>query len=286
MPTTTGGPPPHPDRPPVVVIRPPGRWPRLNGRQLIRSHELLVLFAARDIKLRYRQTVLGAAWVVLTPALAAAVFSFVFSSVARLPSEHVPYFLFALVGMAAWIAFSNGLTRSSQALVTNAPMVTKIYFERLTLTLGTLLGNLIDTAIVLVIVAVAMVAEGVAPGVGLISLPLWLGCLVAMAGGLGLMAGALMVRYRDLQPIVVVGTQILLYASPVAYSATAVPAHLRTVFEINPLVGAIDGTRWALLDTRPPTAGLVAYSLVAAVVLGVLGLVVFRRQERGFADVI
>lgn len=268
------------------MIRPPHRWPSLDIGALVRSRELLVMFARREVKLRYRQTVLGAAWIILAPALTAAVFSFVFSSIARLPSEHVPYFLFALVGMAGWTAFSTGLARSGQSLVNNASLVTKIYFERLTLILGTVLAALVDLGIVLVIVGLAMAAYQVAPGVALLALPVWLAGLLATSTGLGLIAGSLMVRYRDVSPLVTLGTQILLYVSPVAYGATVVPGRLRPIFDINPLVGLIDGMRWSILGTARPGPGAAIYSLVFAGVITFVGLAVFRRQERSFADVI
>ncbi len=276
----------RPAPPPATVIRPPSSWPSPRVRELWRSRDLLVTFAAREVKLRYRQTVLGVAWIVISPFLAAGVFAFVFSEVARLPSQNVPYFLYAFVGMVGWTAFSNGLTRMSQCLVMNAQMVTKIYFERLTLALGTLLATVVDLLVVVVIAFVTMAAFQFAPTWSILTLPVWLVGLLALSGGLGLMAGALMVRYRDILPLVTVGTQLLLYISPVAYGTGAVPHRVRPFFEANPLVGLIGGLRSCMLGLPFPSTGTIVYGLVAAVAFAVLGLAVFRRQERTFADVI
>ncbi|MGI8751473.1 MAG: ABC transporter permease [Acidimicrobiales bacterium] len=273
---------------PVVAtyIGPPSRRPQLGLRELWRARDLAVIFATRDVKLRYRQTILGVFWVLVGPTLAAAVFSFVFSSVAKLPSQHLPYFLYALAGMVGWTAFSNGLSRLSQVFVSNGPLISKVYFERLALGLGTLLATLVDLATLLGIFVLAMVGYGVAPTLAILTLPLWLLAIVLLCAGAGLGVGALMVRYRDLLPIVTLGSQLLLYVSPVAYGEAAVPGRLRTIFELNPLTGLLGGLRWCLLDTPLPSAANLLYSAAVAVVAAVVGLMVFRRQERAFSDVI
>jgi len=271
---------------PVLVITPPKRWAGVNLRELFEFRDLFHRFVIRDLKLRYRQTALGVIWVVLQPLLAAGIFSFVFGKVAKLPSDGVPYFVFAYAGTLAWGAFNSTVTKMSSSLVGNSNLISKIFFPRLVLPLSTLGSTLIDFAVALVMMAVILVIAGVAPGLALLTLPLWLAVVLLLGTGLGLMAGALMVSYRDVQYVLPVATQILLYASPVAYSLSAVPASARTWFQLNPLSGALEGFRWSLLDTSRPPIGAAIWSVVAAVLFFVVGSGVFARMERKFADVI
>ena len=268
------------------VIEAPGRWPRLNLSELLASAELIWIFALRETKLRYRQTVLGAAWIVLTPVLGAVIFSFVFSTVAHLPSDGVPYFIFAFVGTGGWTAFSSALGRMSQTLVTNGQLVTRVYFERLALCAGVLTATLVDVGVIAAMTAVAFALYGFLPPLAVLTVPLWLLILLADAAGLGLIAGSYLVRYRDVSPLLGLLTQLLLYLSPVAYGTGAVPARLRIVYEVNPLVGAFDGLRWATLGTPAPSATALLIAILAAALLLAIGLAVFRNQERTFADVI
>ena len=272
---------------PVLTIRPRKGWMPSNPRELWEFRELLRRFAARDITLRYRQTALGVTWVVLQPLLAAGILSFVFGGVAKLPAPAgIPYFVFALAGMTAWNAFSNTVTRAGGVMVGNAQMVQKVFFPRLLLPLSTVLSTLLDVGVSLVLAGVLMAITGVAPGPALVLLPVWLLFVLALSLGIGLAAGATMVRYRDVQYVLPVAVQFLLYASPVAYSLAAVPQSAKLVFELNPLTGLLEGFRWSLLDTTRPSTGLIAYAAVSSLVLLVLGLGLFSRMERQFADVI
>lgn len=271
---------------PHVKIRPPKRWPRLRLGELWVGRDLLFTFGGRDIKLRYRQTVMGALWIVISPLLAAATFAFVFGRVAGLQSEGVSYFLYALVGMLAWTAFSNTVQKMGQALVSNAQMVSKIWFPRLVIPTSVLLGTLLDFAVTLVIVAVVMVLQFPHLHLSMLMMPLWLAGLLCLGAGLGYASCGLMVRYRDVQPVVMLGMQLLLYISPIAYGASAVPRSARVFYDINPLVPLIEGVRAALLHTTGPTMLQGLYGLGAAVVILWAGVTVFRHQERTFADVI
>jgi lipopolysaccharide transport system permease protein len=272
---------------PLFVIRPRKGWLPAHPRELWGFRELLLRFAARDITLRYRQTALGVIWVVLQPLLAAGILAFVFGRVANLPAPAgIPYFVFSLAGMTAWNAFSNTLTRAGGVLVGNAQLVQKVFFPRLLLPLSTVISTLLDVAVSLVLAGVLMAIYRVGPGPAILLLPVWLLLVLMLGLGLGLGAGALMVRYRDVQYVLPVAVQFLLYASPVAYSLAAVPASARWLFDLNPLTGLLEGFRWSLIDTAAPSTPLTAYAIGASLVVLVVGLAMFNRMERQFADVI
>lgn len=269
-----------------TLIRPRGPWAVVDVRELWRFRDLLASFAVRDLRLRYRQTALGAAWVVVQPLVGAAIFTFVFAKVAGLPSEDVPYLLLSYTGLVAWTLFSGILTKSSTSLVGNASLVSKVYFPRLLLPLSVVASGLVDLAVAVAVLAVLMGVYGVAPGLGLLLLPVWLLLLIVLALGVGLLACSLMVRYRDVQYVLPVLTQFLLFGSPVAYALSAVPEHLQVFVAANPLTGLLEGFRWSLLDTGAPPVGAVAWSAAFACVAFGLGSLAFASLEREFADVI
>ena len=253
---------------------------------MLEFRDLLLALAARDVKLRYKQTLLGVAWVVLQPLLAAGIFTFVFSLVAKLPSDGVPYFLFSFAGLLGWNLFNNILTRSSASLVGNANLISKIFFPRLVLPVASLGSAAVDFAVALGMMVVLLVAYRWAPPVAVVLLPVWLVLLAALALGVGLWTAALSVSYRDVQYILPVVTQVLLYASPVPYGASAVPKRLLGIYYLNPLSAPLEAVRWSLLGTAPPPLLWLMYSTAAAAGLLFAGLVVFKRMERKFADVI
>jgi lipopolysaccharide transport system permease protein len=273
--------------PPHRILRPRKSWVPADPRELWEFRGLLARFAARDITLRYRQTALGAIWVVLQPLLGAGILTFVFGKVAGLPAPAgIPYFVFSLVGMVGWTAFSQVANRSSGSLVSNASLVQKVFFPRLLLPASTVLSTGVDIAVSLGLLVVLLAVEGIWAGAAIVTFPLWLALFVLLGLGLGLGAGAMMVRFRDVQYVLPVGVQLLLFLSPVAYSLDAVPAGARTLYELNPLAGILEGFRWSLLGTPAPTAGTIAYSAAASVLVLVVGLLIFNRMEQEFADVI
>jgi lipopolysaccharide transport system permease protein len=271
---------------PHLTIRPRSAFAPVNVRELWEFRDLLLVLAGRDVKLRYRQTVLGVAWVVLQPLLAAGILSFVFGQVARLPSEGIPYFVFSFAGFLGWSAFSATLSKASSSLVGNASLVSKAFFPRLLLPLSVVGSVLVDLVVGLAMMAVLLVLSGIAPRPAVLLAPVWLIILLLTALGAGLGAASLMVRYRDVQYILPVASQLLLYASPVAYGLAAVPAAAQSVFLLNPLAGAIEAFRWSLLGTARLHVGGLVYSAGASVVIFVLGAIGFIRLERQFADVI
>lgn len=272
---------------PLLTIRPRRSWLPTNPRELWAFRELLVRLTARDVTLRYRQTALGVIWVVLQPLLAAGILSFVFGSVAGLPAPAgIPYFVFSLAGMVAWNTFSQTTLRASGALLGNSQLVSKVYFPRLMLPLSAVGSTLVDTVVSLLLLTGLMVATGVSPGWAVVAVPLWLLLLLAGAMGIGLATGALMVRYRDVQFVLPVAIQFLLFASPIAYTLASVPASAQWAYKLNPLTGLLEGFRWSVLGMPRPSTGLMLYAGGVSLVMLLVGTAIFNRTERQFADVI
>ena len=277
---------PSDDRIPFVRIRPnTGRGP-IDLHEIFRYHDLLWTLTDRDIKVRYKQTVLGVAWVVLQPLIASLIFAFVFGIVAGLSSNGRPYVLFAFAGLTAWSTFANVLTRASGSLVSNAHIITKVYFPRLLLPLSAAASTLVDLLVSLGVMGLMMAGYGIWPGLPVLLLPVWILVLIMMALGLGMMTGALMVRYRDISHVVPVALQLGIYASPVAWATEAVPEKYRWFVQLNPLCGLIEAFRWSLLGQSTLHLHWLAYSVVTSVLVFWLGAVVFKRLEQDFADVI
>ncbi len=272
---------------PLVRIRPPQRWEALDLRALWRYRDLLGALAIRDIKLRYRQTLLGVLWVVLQPLLAAGIFAFVFGRVAKLDSGGTPYVLFCYTGLLAWNLFSGTVLKSSASLVANSSLVAKIFFPRLLLPFSAGVSTLLDFAIALIVGFLLMLWWGKMPGPTLLLAPVWLALLLLLSTGIGMLCAALAVTYRDIIHILPVGIQMLLYGSPVGYAIAVIPEGLpRTLYKLNPLAPLIEGFRAALLGGGSVGIPSALYAAAVAIIIFLLGLVVFRRMERQFADVI
>jgi lipopolysaccharide transport system permease protein len=272
---------------PHLTIQPTAGWQAINLRELWQFRDLLTTLAQRDVKLRYRQTALGVVWVVLQPLIAAVIFSFVFGKVAKLPAPHgVPYLVFSYAGLLAWNAFNSTLGKTSACLLANSNLVSKVYFPRLALPLSTVFSTLIDFGVALVMMVVLMVINHVVPTLAVLLLPVWLLLVILLALGVGLYMSALMVSYRDVQYILPVATQFLLYASPIAYSAALIPVKYKAIFMANPLTGLLEAFRWSMLGTAAPNWDNVAYAAAVSVLVFVLGAFSFKKMERKFADVI
>ena len=271
---------------PSLVIRRTTGWHGYDARELWDFRDLLVVLGARDVKLRYRQTALGVIWVILQPLIGAGIFSLVFGKVARLPSEGVPYFLFAYAGFLGWNAFQGTLGRASMCLVQSSHLISKVFFPRLILPLSTVLSTLLDFTVGLAFMAVLLAMYGIAPGPGLLLLPVWLLLMQMLALGLGFYAAALTVRFRDVQHALPVLTQFVLYASPVAYATSVVPDSVRPFYMLNPLTGLLEAFRWSLVGSASLDVRHVASAAVVSVLVFLWGAVAFRRMERQFADVI
>ena len=270
----------------VVTITPPQRWPELRLADLWEYRELVYFLVWRDLKVRYRQTVLGVAWAVLQPLATVVLFTIIFGRLAGLPSEGVPYPVFALAALLPWQLFSAAVSGSSNSLVGSSNLLTKVYFPRLIIPLAAVLATLADFGVSTVVLGGLMIWYGIVPGTAAVVLPLFVAQALLLAFAIGLWASALNVQYRDVQFVLPFALQLLLFASPVAYSAELVPrGPWRILYGLNPLVGVIQGFRWALLGAEPP-GPLAWLSVIVTLALLVGGLFFFKRMEDSFADVV
>jgi lipopolysaccharide transport system permease protein len=271
---------------PMVAIEPRRSLFHLNLEAVWRHRELLYFLVWRDLKVRYKQTVIGILWVVLQPLLTMAIFTVIFGYFARFPSDGVPYPLFAYVGLLPWIYFSSAIVRSGLSVVGEADVIRKVYFPRLIIPLSAVVAPLVDLAIGLLIVVVMVYWYGLMPTWRFLTLPFF--ALLALTAGLsvGLWLSALNVRYRDVSHTIPFLTQCWMYASPVVYPISLVPVAFRHLYSLNPMVGVIAGFRWALLmKDRPDIVPILASTAIVALLL-VGGLVFFNHMERTFVDVI
>ena len=271
---------------PTRVIRAHTGWAPLDLAEVWRHRELLLFMAWRDIQLRYRQTALGVAWAVLQPLLTAVVFAVFFGRLGGIPSDGLPYPLFALAGLVPWQLFAFALLQSSTSLVDNQNILRKVYFPRVIVPIASVGAGVLDFLVSFLLLAAAMAGYGISPSWRMLALaPLALLALVT-ALGVGLWLATLNVRYRDVRYTVPFLAQLWLFATPVAYPASIVPERWRPVLGLNPMAGVVEGFRWALLGAGQVSGGLLAVSGTVSCVLLVSGLLYFRRMERGFADVI
>ena len=275
-----------------VKIVPPSGWPALILRDVWNFRDLLMALAGRDVKLRYKQTVLGVVWVILQPLMAAGVFAFVFGRVAQLPTDGVPTLLFMYVGLLGWNLFAGTLAKTSNCLIGNSALISKIFFPRLVLPFSSIASVLIDFGVAGGMMVLLMFIYHWPPSVGIVLLPLWIVMLLMMSMGVGLIAAALNVSYRDVAYILPVVTQVLMYGSPIAYSAKSALKHIPEKYQIlyflNPLVGPLEAFRANLLGGPWPAhlSMALVYSGCMSVVLLLVGGYSFKKMERKFADVI
>lgn len=268
-----------------VENRPSGGRRSLDLRELWRFRELAGFLALRDLKVRYKQAAFGILWALIQPIVGMAVLALVFRRLAHLPSDGIPYLPFALLGYTAWTYFSASLSTITSSFVTNASLVTKVYFPRLSTPISSALPGLVDLGIGLTVVVGFMVGYQVTPTIAILTVPLWLMALVLLTFGVGLLLATLNVQYRDVNQIVGLIVQLWFFASPVAYASSLVHGNWKYVFWLNPMVGILDGLRWAILSG--PAPGRVALvSMVSGVAILVVALRYFVANERRFADII
>jgi lipopolysaccharide transport system permease protein len=275
---------------PVQIIAPARGWVPIRLPELWEYRELLYFLIWREVKIRYKQAALGVAWAVLQPILAMVIFSVVFGRFAGMPSDGLPYPVFAYCALLPWQLFSFSLTESSQSVVANQRLITKVYFPRLMLPIAAVGVGLLDFAIsfvvLLCLVAFYGAQSGLALGAGLWTVPFWALLAVLTALGVGFWLSALNVKYRDIRYTVPFLAQLWFFATPVVYPTSIIPAEWRFLFALNPMVGVVDGFRWALLGTTSAPEATVLISIGAVCAIFVAGLFYFRRVERTFADVI
>ena len=270
----------------VVMIRPLKGWAALNLGSLWQYRELIYFMTWRDVKVRYKQALLGVGWALLQPVMSMIIFNLIFNNLAKMPSDGIPYPLFSLAALIPWQFFRNALQRSSISLVGNANLLTKVYFPRLIIPIAAALASLVDTFFAFLVLLGMMAYFGYWPSWNILWLPLLLLLALLTAIAVGVWASALNVQYRDVQHMVPFLIDAWQYASPVVYSATLIPSGTwRLVYGLNPMAGVIQGFRWALLGGSPPDA-LIAIAIVIVLTLLISGLFYFRRMERTFADTV
>jgi lipopolysaccharide transport system permease protein len=280
--------PPREPRPHVETIRlqaTSGFSRVLSPRELWRYRDLAYQIAARDVTVRYRQTALGAAWAVLQPVGFMVVFSLFFGGVAGVSSDGLPYALFSLAALVPWTFFANSLLLGSESLVSNAALVSKIYFPRIFMPAGAIAAGLVDLGISLVILFIIVLAWGYVPPLAVLVLPVLVVIMLAAVMGATAALSAVNVRYRDIKYVIPFAIQMWLFATPVVYSSSLIDEPWRTLTAINPMVGVVEGFRWAVLGADAPLA-LIGVSAASALVFFVAGLAYFDRVERSFADFI
>jgi lipopolysaccharide transport system permease protein len=271
---------------PAVVIQPTRGLFNLDLASLWEFRELVYFFVWRDFKVRYKQTIIGAAWAVLQPVLTMVIFTLIFGYFAKLPSDGVPYPVFAFTALLPWTYFAQAITRSGTSLVGDSNLIKKVYFPRLIIPLAAVVSPLLDLFVSFLVLLAMMIWYGISPTSGVVALPVFLVLALSSALGVSLWLAPLNAKYRDVGHTIPFLIQLWMYASPVVYSVKLVPEKWRLYYGLNPMVGVIEGFRWALLGTDRPAFHTITISAFAILVLLASGIVFFKRMERSFADTI
>jgi lipopolysaccharide transport system permease protein len=274
------------DKIPVVKIEPSKGWVSLKLRELWEYRELLYFLIWRDIKVRYKQTVLGAAWAIIQPFFTMVVFSLFFGKLAQVPSDGIPYPIFSYTALVPWTFFAQGLSQASNSLVGSANLIKKVYFPRLSVPIATVLAGVVDFLLAFAVLLIMMFYYGIAPTLNIVWLPALV--LLALISSLGasLWLSTMNVQFRDVRYTIPFLTQFWLFATPIAYPSSLLAEPWRTLYGINPMAGVVEGFRWALLGTDTAPGPIIIVSTIVAIVLLVSGAFYFRRMEKTFADVV
>jgi lipopolysaccharide transport system permease protein len=273
------------DNLPVFRIQASRGWVALRLRELWEYRELLYFLTWRDIKVRYKQTALGVAWAIIQPLFTMLVFSFI-RSLAKIPSDGIPYPVFCYAALVPWTFFSNGLTNSSNSLVGSSNLLSKVYFPRLMIPLATVFSGVVDLLLAFVLLLAMMLYYGVTPTWQIVWLPCFLLLALITSLGVGLWLSALNVKYRDVRYIVPFIAQFWMLATPIAYPSSLLKEPMRTIYGLNPMAGVVEGFRWALLGSKITVGPLLIVSSLMAVLILVGGAFYFRRMEKTFADIV
>ena len=271
---------------PVVRIEPSRGWVSLRLHELWEFHELLYFLAWRDIKVRYKQTALGVAWAIIQPFFTMVIFSIFFGKLGRIPSDGVPYPIFAYAALVPWTFFAHGLNHSSNSLVSGAQLIKKVYFPRLIVPIAAVLSGVIDFILAFIVLLGMMLYYGMVPTSNVVWLPAFLLLALTTSLGVGLWLSTLNVEYRDVRHAVPFITQFWLFATPIAYPSTLLSEPWRTLYGLNPMVGVVEGFRWALLGTDTGPGAMILVSCLMALAILITGAFYFRRMEKTFADVV
>jgi lipopolysaccharide transport system permease protein len=271
--------------PPVVIIKPRSGWQLVDWQELREYRDLFLFLVWRDIKVRYAQSAIGIGWAVIQPLFSMVVFTVVFGRLAGVESDGAPYAVFSFVALVPWTYFANAVTEATQSLVSNARMLSKIYFPRLVLPMSAVMAKLLDFGIAMLVLFGLMGWYRIVPTPGVLLLPLLALLMMLTAAGLGMWLTALAIQYRDVKYAINFVVQLLMYAAPVVYPASLIPERFHLLYALNPMVGVIEGFRAALLGTRSMPWDFLAVGTLSALIVAVTGCLYFRRKERLFADV-
>lgn len=270
-----------------TIYDPPHGWLNLRLKPLWQYRELLYFFIWRDLKVRYKQTMLGASWAILQPVMTMIVFSIIFGNLVNIkPPNDIPYPVFTYVALLPWQLFSGALASASSSLVSNQSMITKVYFPRILLPLASVLSGLVDFAIAFTVLLGLMIYYQLTPTIAVLYLPLFILLALLTALAVGLWLSAFNVRYRDFKYIVPFLLQFWMYATPVAYPSELIPEQWRFLFGLNPMTGVVEGFRWALLGQQSGITSLLVLAVVIVTILLIGGLIYFQRMEQTFADIV
>jgi lipopolysaccharide transport system permease protein len=271
--------------PPVIKIEPSKAWKPVKLIELFEYRELLFFLIWRDIKVRYKQTILGMAWAIVQPFFTMIVFSVFFGRLARIPSDGIPYPVFSFAALVPWTFFANGLSQGSNSLVASSGLIKKIYFPRLVIPIATVLSGAVDFVLAFLMLIALMLHYGFVPTVNILWLPLFLSLAFITSLGVSLWFSAMNVQFRDVRYIIPFLTQLWLFATPIAYPSSLLPGAWRTIYGINPMVGVVEGFRWALLNTDTAPGPIVIVSVVVSLAILIGGAYYFRHMEKTFSDV-
>ncbi len=272
---------------PVIRIQPSKGWVSLKLHELWEYRELLYFLTWRDIKVRYKQTVLGAAWAIIQPFFTMVIFSLFFGKLAKIPSDGIPYPIFSYAALVPWTFFARGLAQASNSLVGGARLIKKVYFPRLAMPIATVFGGVVDFVLAFIVLLGMMLFYSIVPTVNVLWLPLFLLLALTTSLGVSLWLSAMNVQFRDVRYIVPFLTQFWLFATPIAYPSSLIENPLwQSLYAINPMVGVVEGFRWALLGTDTAPGPMIIVSSLAALTLLISGAFYFRRMEKTFADVV
>jgi len=276
----------------ILVLRPARGWSALNLADLWRYRELIYFLIWRDVKVRYKQTVLGASWAIIQPFVTMVVFTVLFGNLAKMPSDGIPYPLFSYTGLLPWGLFTKAISDAGRSMIANRSMITKVYFPRLSIPLASVLSGLVDFGLAFIVLIGMILYYNYSPNQdyqvvitpSILTLPLFLLLALITSLGVGLWLSALNVLYRDINYIIPFLTQFWLFITPIAYSASMIPEKWQLLYALNPMAGVVEGFRWALLGAGSAPSPMIAVSASIAVILMISGLYYFRRMERNFAD--
>lgn len=270
----------------LTVIEPSRGWRQLNLKELWRYRELVFFLIWRDVKVRYKQTFLGAAWAIIQPFMTMVVFSIFFGSLAKIPTDGIPYPIFSYTALLPWQLFETGISKSGKSLVSGRTLLTKVYFPRLAIPLAPVVAALVDFVLAFVVLIAMMIYYGYTPTRAIWTLPLFLLLAMVTALGAGFWLSAMNVWYRDIGYIIPFFSRLWFYLTPITYAASIVPEQFQILYALNPMVGVVEGFRWAMLGLGDPPSAEILISVLISIVMMVTGAFYFRRMERTFADVV